>query len=287
VLTVGNKGDVISMDVASTLQVDPSAQWLVDALQGTGGVQVNAIPITTTGVYNIKGTVQTVSFTVSNAAVHQLVLSPDNKNILVALGNGGTIVVPFSPSAPFPTGIGATMIPVAQSGGSALSVAVDPGNRLFYIGETLANPAGNAGGLRAFTLSSLGGTSLTQATGSPLPSGGLAPNSILPLASGDYVYVANGAGTSASGNVAEFGITATGSASAATYAVTAGSTIAAGIQPSGLAEDSLGNFVLAVSSGGSYDLEAYTMSAGTLTAALTSTTGTDPVQAVAVAAITP
>jgi hypothetical protein len=284
VLTVGNGGGVISTDVTSTLQVDPSAKWLVDALQGTSGVQLNAIPITSTGAYS-GGTVSTVSYSISSAAVHQLAISPDNNNVFVALGAGGTLVVPFTYSNSNPFGSGATTIQVAHSGGSALSVAVDPSNRLFYIGETLANSSSNSGGLRAFNYSSLGSATLTQASGSPLASGGLAPNSILPLASGDYVYVANGAGTGASGNVAEFAITSTGSSTATTYTVTAGSTIAAGIQPSGLAEDNLGNFVLAVSSGGSYDLEAYTMSAGTLTAALTSTTGTDPVQAVAVAAL--
>jgi hypothetical protein len=51
-----------------------------------------------------------------------------------------------------------------------------------------------------------------------------------------------------------------------------------------LAEDSKGNFVLAVASGGNSDLDAYTMSSGTLTSVLTATTGTDPVQAIAVAA---
>ena len=64
-----------------------------------------------------------------------------------------------------------------------------------------------------------------------------------------------------------------------------GSTIAAGIQPASLAEDSDDNFVLAVSSGGNFDLEAYTMSSGALTAAITSSTGTDPVGAVAIAAL--
>jgi hypothetical protein len=48
--------------------------------------------------------------------------------------------------------------------------------------------------------------------------------------------------------------------------------------------DSTGNYLMAVDSAGSPDLDAYTMSSGTLTSALTGTTGTDPVQAVAIAA---
>jgi hypothetical protein len=172
---------------------------------------------------------------------------------------------------------------VLNAGGAALSVAVDPTNRLFYIGETLANSTANSGGLRAFNYSSLGGT-LTQASGSPIATGGLGPNFILPIASGEYVYVANGQGQTAAGNVAWFPITASGT----TYTIAAGSSIASGIQPTGLAEDSLDNFVLAASTGGSTssgspDLDAYTMSTGTLTSALTSTTGTDPVGAIAIA----
>jgi hypothetical protein len=57
--------------------------------------------------------------------------------------------------------------------------------------------------------------------------------------------------------------------------------------PSGLlslAEDSTGGYLLATDSAGSPDLEAYTISAGTLTSVLSVSTGTDPVGAIAVAA---
>ena len=215
--------------------------------------------------------------------------SPPTARIsLLALGTGGTIVVPFSSGNANPLGATATTIPLANTGGSALSVAVDPSStpRLFYIGETLADSAGTSGGLRVFNYSSLGSATLTQATGSPIASGGLAPNAILPLANGDYVYVANGTGTTSAGNIAWFPITATGTA----YTVATGSSIASGVQPISLAEDSDGNFVLAVATGGTTtsgdpDLEAYTISSGALTSAVQAKTGTDPVGAVAVAAL--
>jgi hypothetical protein len=114
----------------------------------------------------------------------------------------------------------------------------------------------------------------------------LAPNAILPIASGDYVYVGNGTGPTSAGNITGFSITEASS----TYTIALGSTVAAGIQPYGLAEDSDANFVLAVSEGGSYDLEAYifdTTTAGQLDLSITSTTGTDPTQAIGVAATTP
>jgi hypothetical protein len=286
-LSIGNNGTAISGDIPSAMQI--SGPWLIDAFTNASGtVQMNAIAINaSTGAYaGGSGTPPGQSFTVANAVVKQMVLSPDSANFFVALGAGGTIVVPFASGNTNPLGATATTIPLANSGGSALSVAVDPSAtpRLFYIGETLA--VGASGGLRAFNYSSLGSATLTQATGSPIASGGLAPNAILPLANGDYVYVANGTGDTSAGNIAWFPISTSGT----TYSVAAGKTVASGIQPSGLAEDSTSNFVLAVSTGGTTtsgdpDLEAYTMSSGALTAALTSATGTDPTGALAVAAL--
>lgn len=281
-LTIGGNGNVVSSDPASAIAVDTTGAWLVDAVQGTSGFQLNATPITSTGTFT-GGTVGTASFAVSNAKVYQLAISADDLNVFVAAGTGGTAVVPFSAGNSAPLGKTATIVAPVTSGGAALSVAVDPASapRLFYIGETLAS-GGNTGGLRVFNYSSLGGT-LTQVSGSPFASGGTAPNAILPIASGDYVYVANGTGVSSAGNVTGFSVTSSNSS----YTVTTGSTASAGIQPSGLAEDSQSHFVLAVSQGGSPDLDAYifdTTTAGKLDSSITSTTGTDPTQAIAVGA---
>jgi len=286
-LSTGNGGAPISTDIPAAMAI--SGSWLVDAFNvSTGSVQMNAIPIDASlGTYTGPGGAPpSQTFTVANAVVKQMVLSPDSANLFVALGTGGTIVVPFASGNANPLGATATTIPVANSGGSALSVAVDPSTtpRLFYIGETLA--VGASGGLRAFNYSPLGSATLTEATGSPIASGGLSPNAILPLANGDYVYIANGTGSTSAGNIAWFPITATGTA----YTIATGKTVTSGIQPSGLAEDSTSNFVLAVSTGGTTnsgdpDLEAYTMSSGALTAALTRATGTDPVGALAIAAL--
>ncbi len=288
-LTAGNGGGTISSDIPAALEV--SGSWLVDAFapNSTGtSVQIDAIPIDmTTGLYAGSGGAppsQTFN-NLTNAAVKQMVISPDGDNVFVALSGAGTLIDPFTTGNANPLGGTASPIGVLNSGGSALSVAVDPTERLFYVGETLANSSANSGGLRVFNYSSLGGI-LTQASGSPIASGGLSPNAILPIASGEYAYVANGQGETGAGNIAWFPISASGT----TYSIAAGSTIASGIFPVGLAEDSDDNFVLAVSDGGQTssgnpDLEAFTMSSGTLTAALTSTTGTDPVGAIAIAAL--
>jgi hypothetical protein len=287
-LTLENSGDPIATDIPAAMVV--SGSWLIDAFTtASNSPQLDAIAINaSSGLYaGPGGSPPSQAFgNITNATVKQLVLSADDANLFVALGTGGTIVVPFNSANSNPLGATAKTIPVAATGGSALSVAVDPSAtpRLFYIGETLASAS--SGGLRVFNYSSLGSTALTQATGSPIASGGLAPNAIFPLANGDYVYVANGQGLTSAGNVAWFPITASGT----TYTVATGSTIASGIQPISLAEDSDGNFVLAVSTGGTTtsgdpDLDAYTMSSGALTSAIQAKTGTDPVGAVAVAAL--
>jgi hypothetical protein len=281
-LTIGNSGSAISTDVASAMAI--SGSWLIDAyLASTGVVELNAYSISSsTGAY--QGTEETQTFSVSSAAVEQMVISPDYDYLFLALGSGGSLAVPFTSGNTNPIGSTAKSISVANSGGSALSVAVDPSERLFYIGETLANSSASTGGLRVFLYSSLSGT-LKQASGSPITSGSLAPHAILPEASGTYVYVANGNGNSSTGILKEFEITY----SSSTYTVTGESTYTSGIMPMGLAEDSDDNFVLAVSDGGSTsagdpDLEALSMSSGALTANIKSTTGTDPTGAIAIVA---
>jgi hypothetical protein len=288
-LTAGNSGGTISSDIPAAMQVYGS--WLVDAFlpNSTGtSVQIDAIPINaTTGLYaGAGGAPPSQTFNnLTNAAVKQMVISPDGDNVFLALSGGGTLIDPFTAGNSNP--LGGTARPIGVSGSEqALSVAVDPTSRLFYIGETNADSTGTSGALLVYSYSSLANPPLTQISGSPIASGGLAPSAILPIASGEYVYVANGQGDTGSGNIAWFPITASGT----TYTVAAGNDITGGIEPNGLAEDSDDNFVLAVSTGGSTssgdpDLEAFTMSSGTLTAALTSTTGTDPVGAIAIAAL--
>jgi DNA-binding beta-propeller fold protein YncE len=194
------------------------------------------------------------------------------------MGSGGTEFVLFNPGNANPFG-GYGHFNVLNSNGGDNAVAVDPTtNRLLYVGESNALPsATQTGGLRVFTIASTGLTELTSA-GSPYAVGGVGPSSILPSLDGNYVYVANqSVSGSTTGNIASFSVTST--------ALTSIGTAAAG--PSGklgLAEDSTGSYLLAVDFAGSPDLQAYTMSAGTLTSVLSVTTGTDPVGATAIAA---
>jgi hypothetical protein len=299
-LTIGNNGTAISGDLASAMVVDTTGAWLVDAETGaSGGVIVNAISINSSGTLQSTNEVSQPYTWANdaNAAVNQMALSGDDAYIFLATGAGGTLAIPFNSANTNPLASKASVIPTSVSGATSLSVAVDPipsggtTPRLFYIGETEASSG--AGGLRAFNYSSLGTGTITEIAGSPYSVGGataLAPAAILPEATGSYLYVASGEGTTSDGVLQGFNITSNTSGSTTTYTLSSISTVSTGIQPHGLAEDSLGNFVLAVSSGGSSDLIAYifdTTTNGKLDSSITSTTGTDPTGAWAVAAQTP
>jgi len=275
-LTLANGGSAISSDPAQSLQVDATNSWLVEAVSGSPNVYAIALNPSTGGP--AANTEQFAAL--PNSAVQQVAISPDNLHVFVAMGAGGTEVVPFTATNKNPFGTVAN-IPVISSAGAALSVAVDPSARLFYIGETAATSGSNSGGLRVFNLSTL-----KEITGSPFASQGLAPYSILPLSTGDYVYVVNRqVSGSSTGVIAGYAITSASSV----YSLTAlGSTFTAGTNPQSMVEDNTGTFVLVADFGGNPDLKGYTFdttNAGYLDAVISSVTGTDPVEATAIAAL--
>jgi 6-phosphogluconolactonase len=279
-LTIANSGDTISSDVAYTMQVDQTSGWLIEAVNGQS--YASAIPVSSSTGLPTSTTQQTVSL--YSSSIQQIAVSPNNDYVFIAMGSGGTQVIPFTPGNSNPFG-STSRIGVYGSSGAALSVAVDPSERLLYIGETAVSSSSNSGGLRVFKISTSAGT-FTELSASPYGSKGLAPYSILPEAGGSYVYVANRQTSSGStGVIAGFTITS----SSSTYALTAlGSTFSAGKYTVALAEDSTDQFVFAVNYGGSYDLTGYVFdssSAGYLDTVVESTTGTDPVQASAIAAL--
>jgi 6-phosphogluconolactonase (cycloisomerase 2 family) len=280
-LTLQNSGQAISLDLATTMQVDSTGSWLVDAISGIA--QVNAINISTsTGLATVGETEQV--FALSSSTPVQLAISPGDSSsctdcyVFVAMGSGGTEAIHFNPSSANPFGISAGTVKLVNSAGGDNAVAVDPKNGLLYVGETDAVSGTQTGGLRAFTIASSGITELTSA-GSPYATGGTGPSAILPTADGNYVYVANqSVNSSADGNIAGFSVSTTSLTSLASVA--AGPT-----GKMGLAEDSTGSFILAVDFAGNPDLKAYSISAGTLTSVLSDPTGTDPVGAVGIAAV--
>jgi len=278
-LTLANSSNVVSQDVANTMQVDSTNSWLVEA--GPNLAELIAIPISPSTGQPTSTTEQITQLPA--ATIQQLAISPDNAHVFVALGSSGTEDITFAAANSTPFGSIANLA-VKNSAGAALSVAVDPSNRLLYIGETAATSGSNSGGLRVLNYNTL-----TELSGSPFASGGLAPYAITPTrygsTAGSYVYVTNRTVSgSSTGSIAGFSIATSGT----TYSLTAlSSTVSAGTTPLALTQDSTGNFMLVVNSGGSPDLGAYifdTTTAGKLDSALTGSTGTDPVLASAIAA---
>jgi hypothetical protein len=220
------------------------------------------------------------------STIQQIAISPDNTFVYVAMGSGGTAVVPFNANNANPLGLVVT-IPAKSTAGGAISVAVDPITtttttpRLLYIGETAATSGNNTGGLRAFNYSTL-----QEITGSPFAINGLSPSSILPFSTGNFVYVLNRqVSGSSTGVITGFSI----AASNGSYTLTPlGNTFTVGTNPQSMVEDSTGAFVFAVNFGGSPDLTGYTIDstkAGYLDKVISSATGTDPVSAIEVAAL--
>jgi 6-phosphogluconolactonase (cycloisomerase 2 family) len=284
-LTLGNSNQPITQDPATAMQVDPTGSWLIEG--GAGTPAIYAIRInSSTGVLAVSGESQ-IAATLPSSTVNQVAISPDGTFVLVANGSGGTATIPFNAASNNPFGSVGRINPVNVNAGAALSVAFDPiltgttAPRLFYIGETVATSGSNTGGLRAFNFSNV-----KEISGSPFAIGGLAPYSILPFSTGQYVYALSRQTSSGStGVIAGFSIADTNG----TPALTAlGSTFTAGTNPQALVEDNSHQFVFAVDYGGNPDLLGYTLDStklGNLDQVISNATGTDPVQASAVAAL--
>ena len=275
-LTLGNSGNPISSDQAVSMQVDATNSWLLDVASGAS--QAFAIPISPTTGLVTQPTEQYVPL--SSTTLQQIAISPANTTVSVAMGAGGTAIIPFNSASTNPFGA-VTTAAVKNSAGAALSVAFNPASSLLFIGETVASSGSNSGGLRVVNLSTL-----KEISGSPFASGGLAPYEILPEKAGTYVYVVNRqVSGSSTGIIQGFTISSTGGV----YSLTALSTTTpAGTHPVALAEDNTSTFVFAVNYDGSPDLMGFTFdatTAGLLDAAISSATGTDPVNASAIAAL--
>jgi 6-phosphogluconolactonase (cycloisomerase 2 family) len=276
-LTLASTSPIVTDD-PTAMAVDSTNSWLVEGFgvdgagTGPGAFYINAVPIlSTTGLVNASaancapaGQTATVVCSASFAAaantakLNQIAIAPKSDFVFAALGTTGTAAFNFSAnvSASSPNPIGSVYtpeMPVASDGGS-LSVAVDPSSRLLYVGESQA--VSGAGGLRAFTFSAGtngNGPTLSEQASLPYASGGSAPNAILPKATGDVVYVANGKGLG-SGNVTAFSIAKNGDV----YSLTnLGHTVTIGVAPIAIIEDSLQHFVMVENNGGGPNLDVY------------------------------
>ena len=278
-LTEANSNQPISTDPAYAMQVDPSGAWLLEVVSGVSSLTAIGLD-SSTGLYNSSTGTQTTALPAST--VQQIAVSPSSATapyVFVAMGTGGTAVIPFNTANSNPLGKAVTIAPKNKLGGDN-AVATDPTGVLLYVGETAALSTTQSGGLRVFTI---GSTAITEISGSPFSTGGTGPSSI--VTNSTAVYVANSAVSGSSdGNISGFTVTTTGT----TPTLTAINTVSAGVQTSSIIIDSTGVYLLAVNHGGSPDLSSFTFdstTAGKLDAGPTGSTGTDPTGAWQIVAV--
>ena len=146
------------------------------------------------------------------STIQQVAISPDNTYVFVAMGAGGTATVPFNSANAKPFGAVGN-IPVKNTGGAALSVAVDP----IVSGANKSAPGLHWRDGCYFRheyrrIARIYIQHLERTFRVALSTAGLAPYSILPISSGDYVYVANRqVSGSSTGVIAGFSIASTNS----------------------------------------------------------------------------
>jgi 6-phosphogluconolactonase (cycloisomerase 2 family) len=271
-LTSNNVGaaDEVSIDVS------PDGAWLV-GIDANGPAaheaiideyQVNtstgALTLGTAGIYTYVGANPP---TINPLAVK---FAPNEDYVFAAVGTAGDLVFPFTSA----NGLSTTGI-LSLSLGSAPTVsdnalAVSSDSSYLYIARS-----GPGGGLAVYTIGS--GGALSEISGSPLTAGDQ-PTSVILNKAGTDVYVANQLDSTISG----YSISSAGAVAALSPA-----TFSTSSEPRSLAIDNSGSYLLSSSYVSAPDLSMYTFSStatGVLSTSSSTTTGSEPAGAIAVAA---
>jgi 6-phosphogluconolactonase (cycloisomerase 2 family) len=270
-LTAVNSGSPVASGFSPTsMAIDSTGTWLlaVDGQTGTiSEFKINA----TTGVLT-AATPPTIALD-QPASPSQVYFTPNNQFVYVALQTGGVDAFTFSSS----TGALANRQLLPTKAGTAgpnadLAVFADPNTKFLFVGETVINA------VRVFTIGTNG--ALTEISGSPFTTG-LGPSAFAMDSTGGFLYVANRGASRISGYA--LGVNGTLTALSSSPFTTGAFTSVTG--PQTMTLDQSGKFLAVVSAGGGPDLQIFSFdatTAGKLNSVATASTGTDPVQAVAV-----
>ncbi|MBB6143264.1 6-phosphogluconolactonase (cycloisomerase 2 family) [Silvibacterium bohemicum] len=265
-LTLLNGGSpLISSITPTAMAVDQSGNWLI-AVDPTPIAYIFPIN-TSTGLLGQQAQL-TLDPGVQNTTELQntIVFSPNNNFVYISLGAGGVDTFTFNATTGALTGPTGNLKP-KQSTNGAQGLAVDPGNKYLFVAESGTDI------VRVLSIGTTGG--VTEVTGSPYAVG-VGPTAVLVDSTGSYVYVAN----KTSNTISAFLLSATGGLTAI-----AGSPFTTGTTPVGLAEDITDKYLEVANTGGSPDLQLFsilTTTPGALQSFATATTGTDPTGALAV-----
>ena len=283
------------LDDVVSLAVSPDGNWLfaLSSVATANVVQVYEFAInSSTGAlsavnssnqsyseqYAITAPTSTVPAAPSQIAVAKV---SSGEYLFVALGTGGTLIIPFNTS----TGVQVTSPAPPQfsppSGGANSNywandaLAVNSSTSVLYV--VSSDASSYDGVITAFTIGSNGtsATLTTLATGATV----FQPTAVVLNSAGTDIYVANTASDSISG----FSTAVSGSS---LPALTSSPYLFA-YAPTGLAVDRSGDYLLAIAGAGGPDLTMYSYgSAGQLSEAASTNTGngTEPAGAIAIAA---
>lgn len=261
-LTVANNGSAVVSEISPVaIRIDPTGNWLI-AVDLTPAAYLFSID-SSTGLLTSEGNIP-----LDVGTPDRIVFTPNDSFVYVSLGTGGVDILSFNSTTGVLSGPSGNLKP-KQAVNADQGLAVDPGNKYLFVTETGLN------GLREFSIGTTG--ALTELTGSPYTTP-LGPAGVLVDSTGSYVYVAN----RTAGTISAFLLSATGA-----LTQISGSPFTTGTNPVDLVEDATKTHVAVVCSGGTPDLQVFTISTttpGALSSFATATTGTDPTGAAAIAA---
>jgi 6-phosphogluconolactonase (cycloisomerase 2 family) len=264
-LTLGNgKSPVFTGNSPISMEIDPSGQWMIWISAFSGEAYVEGVNSATGALTNAS----TAGVGLTSTSASGLAITPNDQYVYVALGTGGVETLSFNSSTGALAPVNTVLAP-KQNLDSDLAVAVSPNGQYLFVTETGINA------VRVFSIS--GNGVLSEVSGSPFKTG-LGPAAVLVDSTGSYVYVANRTGNT----ISAFTLGAGGVLTSIT-----GSPFATGTTPVALAEDRTKGYVAVVNQGGNPDLQVFQISTttpGALVSTATSSTGTAPTQAIAIAA---
>jgi len=261
VATVANNGSAVVSQISPTgLRVDSTGKWLI-AVDLTPAVYVFAI--------NSDGTLtqQGSTLPLDPGSPNHVYITPSNSLVYVSLGVGGVDILTFNSGSGVITKTNQILKPKSSLNADQ-GLASDPKSQYLFVSETGVNA------VRVLTITATTGA-LNEVSGSPFPTG-LGPNGVIVDATGSYVYVTN----RTDGTVSAFALATTGA-----LTQISGSPFLTGTNPVDIAEDKTHAYIAVACSGGTPDLQVFTISTttpGALTSFASASTGTDPTNAFAV-----
>jgi 6-phosphogluconolactonase (cycloisomerase 2 family) len=251
-------------DLAQSITVSPDGQWLLALENGVGATSTNidvyslsgGAPTATGSKAYLVSAVGGVAITALSAETIQV--APDGAYLVVALGKGGALVIPFTTSN---GAVSTTQYQIGTAGSTSgfYALAIDTtSSYLYLVGASNGSPV-----IQAYTVNSSSGVpNTTPITQTASPTVGGDPLWVTVSSNNAYVYVANNGTTipSVSATITELSSTSGQLASIGTVTSPPSSV-------SALGRDSTGNYLVALGFNTASGLQPYTInSGGTLSA---------------------